>query len=135
MKDLNKNIIKRVKEIIESEAIRSAWSNGVKIYALELLDDLEGANLDGYIDDAITTNNIKELLLNGAESWSSYSWGGSSLIYDCDIAERLCTPSELKRTRNGERRPNANEDWLDTQAMALTQAYHKIRTALYVVSD
>ena len=49
-----------------------------------------------------------------------------SLIYNEDIAERLCTPSELKKTRHGERRPNAREEWLDTQARALFQAYNLI---------
>jgi hypothetical protein len=65
--------------------------------------------------------------LNGAKDWSQYSWGGCSLIYDAAIARRLCTPSELKKTRNGERRPNSNEEWLDTQARALNQAFRNIR--------
>ena len=69
---------------------------------------------------------MKAQLLNGASDWSQYSWGGCSLIYDGDIAERLCTPSELKKTRNGERRPNSREDWLDVQARALYQASNSI---------
>ena len=67
-------------------------------------------------------------MLNGAQDWNKYSWGGSSLIYDGDIAERLCTPSELKKTRNGERRPNGREEWLDTQARALHQAAKRVYT-------
>ena len=67
--------------------------------------------------------------MNGASSWDQYSWGGCSLIYNSDIAERLCTPSELKQTRNGERKPNANEEWLDTQARALYQASAAIARA------
>lgn len=39
-----------------------------------------------------------------------------------DIAARVCTPSELKRTHNGERYPNSREIWLDVQACALSQA-------------
>jgi len=70
------------------------------------------------------------LMLNGAQNWYQYSWGGCSLIYDRDIAERLCTPSELKRTKNGERRPNQNEEWLDVQARALRQAARKIEAAV-----
>ena len=65
-------------------------------------------------------------MLNGARDWNAYSWGGSALIYDGDIAERLCTPSELKRTRHGERRPNSREEWLDTQARALYQACNRV---------
>lgn len=99
---------------------RSAWSRGVQVYALELLEDWEGSGRD-YLTEAD--------LLNGARDWSAYSWGGSSLIYDSDIADRLCTPSELKRTRGGERRPNAREEWLDTQARALFQAARLIMRA------
>lgn len=47
--------------------------------------------------------------LEGRTDRSAHSWGGSSLIYDHDIAERVCTPSELKRTRNGERMTNYKE--------------------------
>ena len=65
-------------------------------------------------------------LLNGAKDWSQYSWGGCSLIYDPDIASRLCCPSELKKTRNGERRPNSREEWLDVQARALYQAANRV---------
>lgn len=66
---------------------------------------------------------IKDLYQCAHES----SWGGSHLCYDYDIARHYCTPSELKRTRNGERRPNAREDWLDVQARAIYQALSKIR--------
>lgn len=69
---------------------------------------------------------FREWLKNGADGWEAYSWGGSALIYNSDIAERLCTPSELKKTRNGERRPNRDEEWLDTQARALFQAANRL---------
>ena len=61
-------------------------------------------------------------MLNGAASWAQYSDGGCALIYNGDIARRLCTASELKRTRDGQRNPNANETWIDVQARALSQA-------------
>lgn len=67
--------------------------------------------------------------MNGADGWSDYSWGGSALIYNEDIALRLCTPSELKRTANGSKRPNAREEWLDVQARALYQACARVRVA------
>ena len=66
---------------------------------------------------------IKDLYKCAHES----SWGGSHLCYDSDIARHYCTPSELKRTRDGERRPNAREEWLDVQARAIYQALSKIR--------
>ena len=68
----------------------------------------------------------EEKLLSGAKDWKEYSWGGRSLIYDQDIAERLSSPSELRKTNNGQRRPNAREEWLDTQARALYQASYKL---------
>lgn len=66
---------------------------------------------------------IKDLYKCAHES----SWGGSHLCYNCDIARHYCTPSELKRTRDGARRPNAREDWPDVQARAIYQALSKIR--------
>jgi hypothetical protein len=73
-----------------------------------------------------SSRELEALLLNGADDWKAYSWGGGALIYDSDIAEALCTPSELKKTKNGQRRPNKNEERLDTQARALWQACKKI---------
>ena len=52
-----------------------------------------------------------------------YSYGGSALISDVDICRRLCSPSEIKKTKNGKRRPNKQENWMDIQARALYQAY------------
>ena len=94
---------------IEAIKTRGAWQTAVKIYALELLEDMEGE-----------FSAVK--LLNGAENWNAYSYGGSALIYDTDIAERVCSPSELKRKRGGELSPNARESWLDCQTRALSQA-------------
>ena len=108
---------------IEERNARSAWDKGVKLYAYELVEELELADDEKLVKGE---NISKEILLNGATDWSSYSWGGSALIYDCDIAERLCTPSELKKTKGGERRPNSCEEWLDVQARALKQAFRMI---------
>jgi hypothetical protein len=94
---------------ISATSPRSAWSRGVKAYALELLEELEG--------DCTT-----EALLKGAMNWSEYSSGGCSLIYDADIAARLSTPSELKRKNGGCLPPNSSETWLDCQTRALSQA-------------
>ena len=61
-------------------------------------------------------------LLNGARTWAEYSEGGCALIYDQDIARRMCSPSELRRTRDGMRDPNSRERWIDMQTRALYQA-------------
>lgn len=113
---------------IEATSPRSAWSRGVKVYALEMLEELAESIEQGWRDEDELCNRhmIERVLLNGASSWAEYSEGGCSLIYDGDIAKRLCTPSELVKTRNGERRPNPREEWLDTQARALFQACNLI---------
>lgn len=111
-------------EQIEAGSARSAWDRGVKTYALEMVEEIEGDELP---DDP---NEYEALLLNGARNWAVYSWGGCALCYDTDIAERLCTPSELKRKKGGELPPNRVEEWLDVQSRALCQAYRKIMKAV-----
>jgi short-subunit dehydrogenase len=109
----------QTKQKISTLPARSAWSKGVKAYAIEFL---ESAEIE------LTKENVKTTLLNGADNWSQYSYGGSALIYDADIAERLCSPSELKRNRGGELQPNSRETWLDCQARALRQACNLIKS-------
>lgn len=62
---------------------------------------------------------------------NEYSDGGLSLICDADIAQRLCTPSGLKKTKNGERDPNKYETWIQCQARALSQAWRLIEIVYY----
>ncbi len=115
------SIYKRITAQLEGRKDRSAWNRGVTRYALELVEELEErARYEGRNPEPGA--ECREWMMNGAKDWNQYSWGGSSLIYNQDIAERLCSPSELKKTRNGERRPNPGEEWLDTQARALFQA-------------
>lgn len=112
------------KGLAESKA-RSAWARGVKVYAYELLGDLENFIESGYVDcdDALSNFNMFDtILLNGAYDWYDYSFGGCSLIYDTAIAQRLCNNTELKITKNGHRYPNKRETWLEVQARALHQA-------------
>lgn len=118
-------IYERMTKELEARKDRSAWSKGVTLYAIELVEELEErAEYEGRNPEP--GKECREWMLNGAQDWNQYSWGGCSLIYDSDIAERLCCPSELKRTRNGERRPNSREEWLDTQARALYQAANRV---------
>lgn len=108
--------VEAITAAINDRKTRSAWDKGVTLYALELLDNLRD------LPAAESRQEIQKALLNGARDWREYSWGGCSLIYNGDIAERLCSPSELKRCRGGEWRPNRREEWLDVQARALYQA-------------
>ena len=101
---------------ITATAPRSHWGQAVKTYALELLEGLDD-------DRAPTLEN----LLNGADDWRAYSYGGNALVFDADIAARLATPSELKRAKGGVLPPNAREHWLGCQARALHQAAALIR--------
>lgn len=118
-------IYENIKAQLEARKDRSAWEKGVTLYAVELVEELEErARYEGR--NPAAGAECREWMLNGAQDWSGYSWGGSSLIYNGDIAERLCSPSELKKTRHGERRPNSREEWLDTQARALYQACNRV---------
>lgn len=107
-----KYIIKKINGV---EA-KSFWERGVKEYAVELVEEL---------DNNIIIN--KHNILNGAQDFSQFSYSGLTLIYDEDIATRLCTPSELKKKKNGKLLPNAYENWLDVQARALYQAFELIK--------
>lgn len=114
---------KKVLDELEAMCPRSAWGKGVTLYAKELAENIE----DG---EVIDLNCLKRYLLNGADSWKHYSFSGCSLIYDTDIASRLCTPSELKKTKGGIKSPNRNESWLNVQARALRQASFLIQIIL-----
>ena len=129
---MENNITMAAKNIIEGRKCRSAWDRGVIAYSFELLEELDEAITGGYVDvdDLASPKLVKKALLNGADSWSTYSWGGCSLIYDNQIAERLCTPSELKKTDHGYKNPNKYEEWLDVQARALRQAAEIAECAL-----
>lgn len=127
--------MKRLKEIrtaIEAQKTRGAWANGVKLYALEILDTIEERS-DYEGNEPENLQELKDYALNGAKdyrhpndlykAWSVASWGGSYLIYNGDICKRLCNATEQKKTDNGNKQPNAHEEWLDVQARALYQAY------------
>lgn len=133
MKNINE-IIRQATETINSSKARSAWARGVRDYALDLVETL---NQYDDIDLAdLTSRKLVELhLLNGAASWAQYSNGGCALIYNGDIARRLCTASELKLTRDGQRNPNARETWLDVQARALYQAARLAEDAIIAAAQ
>lgn len=125
-------VLAKAMQTLEQRKDRSAWGRGVNGYAVDMLQQIADYYKDGYIsaDDLETWATAEAVALNGARDWSEYSWGGSALVYDGDIAAALCTPSELKKTRNGERRPNSREEWLDVQARALHQAFRRMYDAI-----
>lgn len=125
-----KNEVNEIRARLEAVKTRSCWDRGVKGFALNLLRS--------YIDICEYCNNNgrpipelnEETLLNGADDWNAYCYGGGALIYDGDIAKNLCTPSELKRTDNGNKAPNDREGWQDVQARAYFQAYRMLMSCI-----
>lgn len=125
-----KNEVNEIRARLEAVKTRSCWDRGVKGFALNLLR--------GYIDICEYCDNNgrpipelnEETLLNGADDWNAYCYGGGALIYDGDIAKNLCTPSELKRTDNGNKAPNDREGWQDVQARAYFQAYRMLMSCI-----
>lgn len=105
----------------EKKKERGAYGRGVYEYAFDIIDVLEEYEPEE-LEAVKNRQYLKKLMLKGAESTKEASYGACFLIYDEDIAERLCNPSELKKTKHGQRRPNRNEEWLDVQARALNAA-------------
>lgn len=118
------DIVEAVEQKVSETKARSAWERGVKAYAVELVEELREAVEGGYIEASDLSNRrlFERALLNGAADWRQYSEGGSALCYDCQIAERLCAPWELRKTDGGCKDPNPRESWIDVQSRALTQA-------------
>ena len=106
---------------IKASKARSAWAKGVKWYAVNLVEAIYQNATD------IVKADIS-IYLNGAENWHEYSYGvhSGTLVYDYEIAKRLCNPSELRKTDCGRKQPNSKENWLDVQARALYQAHRLI---------
>lgn len=118
------NITKTI-EKIEGLKFRSRWQKAVQEDSIWLLEELSNNYYDEILNDTMSFGSIEgfeRVLRMGAETWKDFSEGGGALIYDGDIAEHYCTPSELKKVRGGERKPNSRESWLDVQARAFWQA-------------
>lgn len=125
-----KNEVNEIRARLEAVKTRSCWDRGVKGFALDLLESYE--NICEYCehDGQPIPELNEETLLNGADDWNAYCYGGCSLIYDGDIAKTLCTPSELKRTDNGNKAPNDREGWQDVQARAYYQAFRLLKSCV-----
>ena len=89
--------ISKLCSLVSNTPARSAWDKGVKRYALDLLsnfDELRQYNAENGFSVPVLN---QKTALNGAANWEQFSNGGCSLVYSFDIAQRLCTVSELKR--------------------------------------
>lgn len=113
-----KNEVNEIRARLEAVKTRSCWDRGVKGFALDLLESYE--NICEYCENngqPIPELN-EETLLNGADDWNAYCYGGGALIYNGDIAEALCTPSMLKKKR---RRATGSECGRDLDGCAGTR--------------
>lgn len=100
---------------------RSKWDQGVKETALAVLDSLDMP--ETVLPDRFGSR--RALLLNGADNWREYSYGGCALVCNVDIAARFFTSSEMRRyMADGHDASMAfrGEPLLDLQARALSQA-------------
>lgn len=116
----------RTLQSINARKSRSAWGRAVNKYACELAENIE----DGKEFKDIKAFAIE--LLNGACDWCEYSEGGCSLISDYEIAERLCTPSEFKKKKQGELPPGGGMSWIELQARALRSASYVVKSHLKI---
>ena len=114
------NINKTITEINRIKC-RSAWNNGVKVYAVMLLENLKE---NGYKGRDITSPALlRKSLLNGAADWEIYSRGGCAMVYNGDIVKTLFTPARCAEYLNNCNKDNFSTDYIfDCQRLALQQA-------------
>lgn len=121
--------MQKIRERLAAFKPRSAWDKGVKEIAENLLDKYEEIVRDREGSDPVPPLTEK-IVLNGASNWEQYCYGGYAMIYDREIAETLCTPSELRRTEFGRKAPNLYESWMDVQVRAYVQAWVLIKSCM-----
>lgn len=118
--------MQKIRERLAAFKARSAWDKGMKKIAKGLLDKYE--EIVRYWEGSDPVPPLTEkTVLNGACSWEQYCYGGCAMICDREIAETLCTPSELRRTDHGRKAPNSRETWMDVQVRAHVQAWLLIK--------
>ena len=117
---------KELRKLVEEIPNTSAYKRGIKKYTDELLDNLEEmARI--YKRLPKDENELESWLLKGARNWENYSYRGYSLKSNRQIAERLCTPSELKKKDGGRIAPSRHDNWFNEQARALNYACLRIK--------
>lgn len=125
MKATAKNIQTVSNEVMNNKT-RSAWSKGVKAYALEMLESFEEWRRFNEANGESVPELDERTALNGADNWRHWAEGASGLAESYAILCRLCPPSEVKK---GVR----NIDWLEVEARAARQAWRMIAEAVRVV--
>lgn len=110
--------------ILIQEKPRSAWARGVNNIAKDIVNEI-----------LVEPNGSEAPHFNLVEQFARHFYGvslreavdgGFFLVYDSDIAANFCTPSELKRSKNGANNPNSFETWLDLLYRGTYQAIRHI---------
>lgn len=114
-----------------SRTERSYWSRGVASLIRDYGENVLGEH-DGEI---ISARDFYKLWNCGAETLKDAVYYGSFDIWNYDIAKRLCTPSDLKKSNEGMRNPNRCETWLDVEYRAVKQAMFKSLAIMKIVSE
>lgn len=122
--------IQAIIKAIEARKERSAWGKGVKAYALDILASFEESRQWCEANGESVPELDEVTALNGAKDWDAWSYGGLGLVYNAYIAERLCTPSELKKLHGGAIVPAGAATWCDIEARAARQAWRMIAEAV-----
>ena len=129
MKATAKNI-QAVTNEVNNTKTRSAWDKGVKAYALDILANFEEWQKFNESEGLECPELDERTALNGAQDWSAWAYGGCGLVYNAYIAERLCTPSELRKLDGGAKVPAGAATWCDIEARAARQAWQMIVKAV-----
>lgn len=125
----------RMRAYVMAQKARSAWDKGVKEYALDILENVDWYELSCQFSEYVTWQRFRRCLLNGADDWAKYSWGGAALCYNEDICRRLCPKSFQKRKRSGMLPPEGRREWLDVQTSALHNAEWLLKKAFFEVPE
>lgn len=75
MKEYSATTFEKMYAALEARKDRSAWNKGVTLYAFELLEELEERAKDEGRNPE-PGKECREWMLNGAQDWNQYSWGG-----------------------------------------------------------
>lgn len=113
-----KRLVEEAEKMSKSE--RTYWNRGVasliRDYAEKVLKEHDG--------ETVSNKELFNLWSCGAEALRNAVYDGCFDIWNYDIAKRLCTPSELKKSNEGMRSPNRCETWLDVEYRAVYQAVY-----------
>lgn len=114
---ISQNDILQLKDKVNALKRRSKFGKGVKLYMLDILENLKETEKD-------TLNYCEYNAFNGLDDAQTASISGNFLVNDIDIMNRLLTKSELKRYENSY--IYHGQTWLELQAYAIYLAYKEL---------